>query len=55
MYSFESLSVSEEGKGGQQMSPELLNEAFSTKPTHVVNDTESLWLQDSVLPLHGQT
>ena len=29
--SIESSSRSEEGHGGQQMSPELLNEAFSAK------------------------
>jgi hypothetical protein len=33
----ESLSRSEEGSGGQQMSPELLNEVFSTKSTQIMS------------------
>ena len=37
LLSIESLSRSEEGKGGQQMSPELLNKAFSTKATQCIS------------------
>jgi hypothetical protein len=33
----ESSSRSKEGSGGQQLSPELLNKAFSTKSTQIVN------------------
>ena len=34
--SIESSTRSEEGSGGQQMSPELLNKAFSTKSTQCI-------------------
>jgi hypothetical protein len=34
--SIESSSRSEEGSGGQQMSPELLNKAFLTKSTQYI-------------------
>ena len=37
LLSIESLSRSEEGKGGQQMSPELLNKVFSTKATQCIS------------------
>ncbi len=36
LLSIESLSGSEDGSGGQQMIPELSNEAFSTKSTQFV-------------------
>jgi hypothetical protein len=34
--SIESSSIGEEGSGGQQMSPEILNKAFSTKSTEIM-------------------
>jgi hypothetical protein len=35
--SIESSSRGEEGSGGQQMLPELLNKAFSTKCTQIMS------------------
>ena len=42
--SSESSTRSEEGRGGQKMSPKLLNKAFSTNPhnAYIVPTTESL-------------
>ena len=37
LLSIESSSRSEEGRGGQQMSPELLNKAFSMKATQCIS------------------
>ena len=37
LLSIESSSTSEEGRGGQQVSPELLNKAFLTKATQCIS------------------
>ena len=46
LFSIENWSRSEEGRGGQQMSPELSNKVFSMNPhnTYIEISTESLMI-----------